>query len=514
MDEDERLRRQQQLISDELSRKELEIETLKEMMGEPVEDSPFKPRASLARTPPGSFSPAAQGSRTPQQPISSQPSKRVLSSPEEVQEAVRRRTAKKSAAPPIGGILTSGPAAPSVGKPEEQPAVGSTKRVTSTPAPVPKKPTTQTGTATAIAEDGLPGLGTIDLLEKVRLAVKGISAVAMAANKLNMGDKSAIAAHGQDILAVVGALNIRLLEVANENTAMRLQVSKMELQAASGAPPAVATAEPITSYASKLKLPKGRPELSLEQRGPTVIFYPNSEVLKSSEDTKKELQRNIKPGLHGVQCQRLVPVANGGVAVQTKSAEAARKLKEAAPPTLKATDPKSRKPLVAIRNLRSDPNAADVLEDLYRINLAEDENWPKEKVMSQCSVAFKKGRRDTGRTTVVLECTGPLRDRLISLGRVYIGWDEADICDYVRVTCCNKCQQYGHPEKHCRAAGMVCGKCGEQGHKKDECRAESSCCATCKKFKRPNYSDHSTGAAMCPARLHAEQQAANRTHYG
>lgn len=134
--------------------------------------------------------------------------------------------------------------------------------------------------------------------------------------------------------------------------------------------------------------------------------------------------------------------------------------------------------------------------------------------MSQCSVAFKKGRRDTGRTTVVLECTGPLRDRLISLGRVYIGWDAADICDYVRVTCCNKCQQYGHPEKHCRAAGMVCGKCGEQGHKKDECRAETSCCATCKKFKRPNYSDHSTGAAMCPARLHAEQQAANRTHHG
>lgn len=290
----------------------------------------------------------------------------------------------------------------------------------------------------------------------------------------------------------------------------------MELQAATVGTSTLAshTVECQPTYASRLRLPKGKPEIAIEPRGPTVLFYPNSESLKSSEDTKKELQKSVQPGAHGVQCQRVTAVANGGVAVQTRSVEAARKLKEAAPATLKVTDPKGRKPLVAIRNLRSDPVAADLLEDLHRINLAEDPSWPKEKMLENCRVAFKKGRKETGRTTVVLECSKGLRDKLVSLHRVYIGWDEAEICDYVRLTCCTKCQQYGHPEKHCRATTMTCSRCGEAGHKGTECKAENKCCATCKKFKRPNKDGHTTAALSCPARLHAEQQAANMTQYG
>ena len=218
----------------------------------------------------------------------------------------------------------------------------------------------------------------------------------------------------------------------------------------------------------------------------------------------------MDPAIRGIQVQGVRKVGNAGEVVQTASAEAARQLKAAAPSTLRVMDPKMRRPLVAIRNLRTDPKEEQLIEDLHKVNLAEHPDWPKAKLLDQ----FKKGRRDAGRTTVVLECTSALRNKLVSLGRVYIGWDEADVCDFVRVTCCAKCQQYGHPEKHCRAEGMVCGKCGEGGHKALECQSAIQCCATCKRFKRPEASNHKTAALECPARIYAEHQAVNMTQYG
>lgn len=207
-------------------------------------------------------------------------------------------------------------------------------------------------------------------------------------------------------------------------------------------------------------------------------------------------------------------VGNAGVVVQTATAEAAKRLKEAAPPSLKVMDPKARRPLVAIHNLRADPKMEEFFEDLHRVNLADDPEWPMAALKDQCRLAFKKGRRATGCTSIILECTKGLRDKLIQLGRVYIGWDAADVCDFVRVTCCSRCQQYGHPEKHCRAQSMVCGRCGESGHKSAECQAEKSCCATCKRFKRPEAYNHKTAAMSCPARVNAEQRAINQTQYG
>lgn len=49
-------------------------------------------------------------------------------------------------------------------------------------------------------------------------------------------------------------------------------------------------------------------------------------------------------------------VANSGVIVRTYSAEAARKLMDAAPKTLKAVEARHRRPLMALNGLPSDPS--------------------------------------------------------------------------------------------------------------------------------------------------------------
>ncbi|PZC70719.1 hypothetical protein B5X24_HaOG215015 [Helicoverpa armigera] len=74
-------------------------------------------------------------------------------------------------------------------------------------------------------------------------------------------------------------------------------------------------------------------------------------------------------------------------------------------------------------------------------------------------------------------------------------------------------QQYGHPEKYCRAKNMVCGNCGEDGHKASECQSATVSCATCRKFGRPGASSHKTAARVCPARIHAESCAIGGTSY-
>ncbi|CAG4985884.1 unnamed protein product [Parnassius apollo] len=181
--------------------------------------------------------------------------KRVLTSPEDVQEAVRRRVQeKKSVHPPVSGILT---------KPMLDPA------------------STSGNASRFIYPDGSSGISVLDkvaLLEMVHAALKGIATVANASNKLNLVDKTSIASLSQDILAYVATLEIRYGEKEQEVTAFKLKCAQLEFSVAQAqtfpAPPIPCVASSTSSadsYASRLKLPKGKPPLYVQSKGPAVI---------------------------------------------------------------------------------------------------------------------------------------------------------------------------------------------------------------------------------------------------
>ncbi|CAG4983664.1 unnamed protein product [Parnassius apollo] len=168
--------------------------------------------------------------------------KRVLTSPEDVQEAVRRRVAeKKSVHPPVSGILTK---------------------------PIPDPASTSGNASRFSYPDGSSGISVLDkvaLLERVHTALKGIATVANASNKLNLADKTSIVSLSQDILAYVATLEIRYGEKEQEVTALKLKCAQLELSVAQAqtlpAPhiPCVASStSSADSYASRLKLPKGQ----------------------------------------------------------------------------------------------------------------------------------------------------------------------------------------------------------------------------------------------------------------
>ncbi|GBP83128.1 Putative 115 kDa protein in type-1 retrotransposable element R1DM [Eumeta japonica] len=87
----------------------------------------------------------------------------------------------------------------------------------------------------------------------------------------------------------------------------------------------------------------------------------------------------------------------------------------------------------AWRNLSGDPSDEAVMTGLFEQNLCvKHPEWSLERLTKNCRVAFKKSRRESATTTVVLECEPELRDVLVSLDREYIGREAVMVCDYSR----------------------------------------------------------------------------------
>ncbi|KAL0809247.1 hypothetical protein ABMA28_011466 [Loxostege sticticalis] len=444
------------------------------------EDDPFVRRPSIHRSP------------TRPMPI---PEKRGLTSPEDEQQRQRPKMVETLRRVPFAaGLSTPAP---------------------STPAPSSSAPSaTSAALASAsICDTELCKLSP-DMYERVHQLIKNILSVCTGtgSNKLNKAEINTINSYGQDVLAIAGLMDLRMLEA---QAALRLRKATLQHQAAqiellkSAPRKAVGAASGDSATATRPSFSDMVRSRNVQKpipapRGPVLAVYPaeSNEKLKTAEDTKAELKRAVNPVSIQVQVDGLRKVGNAGVVNQTTSQESARRFREAIRPTLRVTEPKQRTPLVAVGTISGDPNPKKMLATLHEQNLQEDSCWPLERLQKEAKVAFKKSRRGSGTTTM-----------LIDKGRIYYGWDVAAVHDFVSVTCCNKCQLYGHPEKYCRAAEVVCGRCGGSGHKSAECSAKEQRCATCHKFGEKDAGTHTTGARQCPARVYAEERSVAVTRY-
>lgn len=394
------------------------------------------------------------------------------------------------------------------------------KRNLTTPArppaatPAPAAPEKRSQGASQPGELRLATASKLELLDCVRGAIKNIVAITSGpGSKLNKADIGGITANGHEILGAVAAIELQLADAER-----RAEVAEARLASSSNgqlvaASAAVAPDQP--SFANALKMGKGQLPKPIKTQGPVLAFYPREEAeTNTSESTKAELKRAVDPRTISVQVEGVRKVGNAGVMVQTASVAAAERLKKAVPASLRVVEPKRKQPLVALHNVDGDPSFEALVDELWELNLRENPLWPLPKVREEMKGAFKRSRKGGlyKETTCIFECTPGMREALINLGTVYIGWQHVEVNDFIRVTCCNKCQMYGHPEKFCRAKDPTCGLCGEAGHRAEQCKSPVVCCATCKRFKRE--STHRTASRCCPARLHAEEQLIQQVQYG
>ncbi|CAH2220974.1 jg6567 [Pararge aegeria aegeria] len=139
--------------------------------------------------------------------------------------------------------------------------------------------------------------------------------------------------------------------------------------------------------------------------------------------TKAELKRAVNPRVLDVQIAQVRKLGNAGVVVQTTSPSDADRLRNAAPATLRVSEPKKVAPKVRLRGIDGNPKSEEVLLALHDQNLRFSSDWSLEKLRAQTKIFKKNGR--FGTTTVVLECPPDLLNK----ERVFIGWQAVEVCE-------------------------------------------------------------------------------------
>ncbi|VVC87289.1 unnamed protein product [Leptidea sinapis] len=270
----------------------------------------FTPRRSLARTPPGGFG-SVEELRGAE--------KRPLQSPEELQEALRRKLEPS----------TSG---------------------------------SNEGSSRAMKE-----CNTEELIEFANMTGSEIMAAATGnSSKLNKADIGLISTQVQRLTAVVATLAGRLAKAKECAHTTTREPDRSETK----------------SYASTLRTGRTTTQPKPQGMGSVLAVYlADNSGVKTAEETKAVLKEAIKPTSMGLQVARLRKVRNAGLVLQTRTKEDAENIKNAMPSTLRVQDAGQRTPLVAVINveghIKDEKEILGALRKQYFADVPEKEGFPK-----------------------------------------------------------------------------------------------------------------------------------------
>jgi len=123
-----------------------------------------------------------------------------------------------------------------------------------------------------------------------------------------------------------------------------------------------------------------------------------------------------------------------------------------------------RNPLMIVYGIPSEMKENEVIEEMIDRNLNDITEEQKQLVKPR----FKTGPKKQDRYHLVFEVPKQVRERILRSPRVYIGYEVTDIKDFLVVTTCLKCHEYGHIAAHCINEAR-CGNCSDKSHKKQDC---------------------------------------------
>ena len=236
--------------------------------------------------------------------------------------------------------------------------------------------------------------------------------------------------------------------------------------------------------------------------------------LEDSEATKKAILATINPTAAGIRVKAVRKTAGKGVIVITETAEdlaAFLKSTALAKAGLTVSRNAGTMPRVLLYDVPSDMTGEQIAETVRRQNF---EDVPAADIARMMKFVFKSGSRDKDVVNCVFEVTPELRKRMLSRGRLYIGWGSCRVIDSLDATRCFKCQSHGHVAKACRAEQETCAHCAASGHDIKDCPSKElpATCANCKKAGRK--AKHSAGSRMCPSYAAALERKAMAINYG
>lgn len=117
-----------------------------------------------------------------------------------------------------------------------------------------------------------------------------------------------------------------------------------------------------------------------------------------------------------------------------------------------------------------------------------------------------------GQQVAIVEIREKWAAKLISTGKIKIGWVSCRVRERVNVTRCFRCCGFGHVAKECKGIdrSKLCYKCFGAGHKARECTATGNCMLCTEKGVEQAELTHPVGSGKCQVYREALQAAKNR----
>lgn len=206
---------------------------------------------------------------------------------------------------------------------------------------------------------------------------------------------------------------------------------------------------------------------------PCIIVKPNTQ--QSGSKTRKEIESRIKPSKISVGISMIKELKNGSVILKCDSSRSTKKMRDEAQTVLgrdyMVSETKLLNPSVVIPNISIDMKETEVVGAISGQNdfLSEGDEF-KVKVL-------KKSRRGDALYTV-LQCNGSCYQKLITAGKINIGYNKCPVYENLNLLRCYKCLQFNHMAKDCRRTEPVCSKCAG-AHSSRVCSETNNKCTNC-----------------------------------
>lgn len=261
-----------------------------------------------------------------------------------------------------------------------------------------------------------------------------------------------------------------------------------------------------------------------------IIKPPESRSSENSEETTKAVQKLVNPKTEKLNVKGVKLRREGGLIIETATAEDAQKIIENEKlknEGYQVTKVGANNSKIIIFDCPIGLNEEELTGEIHDRNKEllnnfkdddsnEDFNYDDFKL--EFEPRFKTGKRRVDVTNWVIEVSPKMRNFLRRSDelRLYIGWHSCKIHDFIGVTRCFKCQQYGHVQKICTEKDKVCSYCSKVEHLMEQCPDKLSkktpTCASCKRSKKK--ADHMNGDKVCPNYKIFKDRVIARTDYG
>lgn len=171
--------------------------------------------------------------------------------------------------------------------------------------------------------------------------------------------------------------------------------------------------------------------------------------------------------------------------------------------------PKSKKPVICVPSVDVD----DVDSFISFICTQNDFSISETDV----EVIDIKKNRNQKVATVYVRLSYNAFESIMSIGKVYIGWNRCNVFEHFDVYRCYQCQEFGHAAANCKN-DVCCPKCSGN-HKVGECESNQVNCVNCERankkfnFLTPLNPDHAAWSPFCPSLVRKREQVEKRTRY-